>query len=145
MMSARKAVWDSLCQWANSSAFADTLVERNIRKTLQGADADLAVEIFYGSIRWKARLDFVMDQSTFKINEMPLRCLLRSGLYQLLFLDRIPEYAAVNETVALAPANRTTLVNAFLRSFIRDRDNWRQKIESWRTEKPEAYYSQPAW
>jgi len=145
MTNSRRAASEALQRWESSRAFADSIVEKVIRASLDGADADLAVEIFYGSIRWKARLDFVMDQSTFKIKEMGVRCLLRTGLYQLLFLDRVPEYAAVNETVALAPSNRTSLVNAFLRSFIRERENWRKRIESCRTEKPEVFYSQPGW
>lgn len=145
MTTARRAASEALQRWESSRAFADSIVEKVIRSSLEGAEADLAVEIFYGSIRWKARLDFVIDQSSFKIKEMSLRCLLRTGLYQLLYLDRVPEYAAVNETVSLAPSNRTSLVNAFLRSFIRERDKWRQRFEDCRTDKPEVYFSQPGW
>src|SRR6185295_4138230 len=92
-----------------------------------------------------ARLDFIIDHSTFKINDLALRCLLRCGLYQLLFLDRVPEYAAVHETVALASTNHKSLINAFLRSFLREKKTWRTRIEACRAEKPDVFYSQPAW
>ena len=143
--SSRRAAYDALLRWEKSGAFADSIVERRIRPALQGADADLAVEIFYGAIRWRARLDFVVDHSTFQVKDLTLRCLLRCGLYQLLFLDRVPEYAAVNETVALAPAGLRSLANAFLRSFLRERKIWLQRLESCRTEKPGVFYSHPAW
>ena len=143
--SSRRAAYEALLQWEKSGAFADSIVDQRIRHALQGADADLAVEIFYGAIRWRARLDFVIDHSTFRVKVLPLRCLLRCGLYQLLFLDRVPEYAAVNETVALAPAGLRSLANAFLRSFLRERKNWLQRLESCRETKPDVFYSHPAW
>lgn len=145
MITARSAAFDALCRWEKSLAFADSIAERDIRGKLDGADADLAREIFYGSIRWKARLDFIIDHSSFKIRESGLRSLLQTGLYQLLFLDRVPDYAAVNETVALAPPRHKGLVNAFLRAFLRERADWNARINSCRESKPEIFYSHPVW
>jgi len=143
--SARRAAQDALLRWEETRAFCDTIVEERIRPALEGPDADLAVEIFYGTIRWKGRLDFIIDGSTFRIKDLPVRCLLRCGLYQLLFLDRIPEYAAVHETVGLAPAGLRNLVNAFFRSFLREKKEWCARIDACRDPQPEVFYSHPAW
>jgi 16S rRNA (cytosine967-C5)-methyltransferase len=143
--SARRAALEALLRWEQTGAFADTIVEERIRPVIRGPDSDLAVEIFYGSIRWRARLDFLIDRSTFEIKDLSIRCLLRCGLYQLIFLDRVPEYAAVDETVGLAPAGLRNLVNAFLRSFLRERKEWLARLEACRADNPEVHYSQPAW
>jgi 16S rRNA (cytosine967-C5)-methyltransferase len=50
------------------------------------------------------------------------KVLLRLGIYQLLYLDRIPDHAAVNETVELAPRRLRGFVNAILRSYLREGD-----------------------
>ena len=94
---------------------------------LEGADLGqpdraLATELVYGVTRWRGRLDYILDYlSRRPVAELPawIRNILRLGLYQLLYLDRIPDHAAVSESVALAHefGHRGTagLVNAVLR------------------------------
>jgi len=120
--SAREAALRSLQIWEDGRLLCDSVLEREIRSKMSGPDADLAAEIFLGSIRWRARLDFVIDQSTFKVKERSLRLLLHGALFQLLFLHRVPTYAVVDEAVKLSPARSKKLVNAFLRGFLREMD-----------------------
>ena len=61
--------------------------------------------IVYGTIRWQSRLDWIIDQfatrPVSKIDPM-VRTILRMGLFQLLYMDRVPVSAAVNTSVELA-------------------------------------------
>jgi 16S rRNA (cytosine967-C5)-methyltransferase len=92
-------------------------------------DKRFVFEIVYGILRWRIRLDYLIDRllsnDRLRSNES-LRCVLQLGLYQLLFLDRIPHHAAVFESVQLAknlPDTRALagVVNAVLRRVIADR------------------------
>ena len=91
----------------------------------QGADQPAFVrEIVYGCIRNQFLLDYnirrFLSRPKLSVSE---RVLLRMGFYQLAFMDRVTDYAAVNETVSLAAAfvkGRQGFINAVLRSFQRD-------------------------
>jgi 16S rRNA (cytosine967-C5)-methyltransferase len=84
-------------------------------------DRNLTHELVLGTLRLRNRLDFVMAALSGvppERIEKELLPVLRLGAYQLLFLDRIPKYAAVHETVALAPGSRAaSFVNAVLRKL----------------------------
>jgi 16S rRNA (cytosine967-C5)-methyltransferase len=74
-----------------------------------------------GILRWRSRLDFVtaeLAQRPVKKLDAPVVEALRLGLYQLLFMD-VPQYAAVSETVDLAPKRARGFVNAILRRATR--------------------------
>jgi 16S rRNA (cytosine967-C5)-methyltransferase len=74
-----------------------------------------------GILRWRSRLDFViaeLAQRPVKKLDPPVVEVLRLGLYQLLFMD-VPQYAAVSETVDLAPKRARGFVNAILRRATR--------------------------
>lgn len=87
----------------------------------------LCTAIYYGVIQWKITLDYILSKyCTRPLNKMDsiVVTILRCGIYQLLFMNSIPDNAAVNESVALAKQFRKTsasgMVNAVLRNFIRD-------------------------
>ena len=67
-------------------------------------DRALAMQLAYGTVQRRATLDYVAERLTsrpIKRLDAPVRAALELGLFQLLFLDRIPVHAAVNETVGL--------------------------------------------
>jgi 16S rRNA (cytosine967-C5)-methyltransferase len=89
---------------------------------LGAADRGLATELVYGVLRRRTRLDRALDafaRSGTGGLDPRVRTALRVGAYQLLFLDRVPAYAAVNETVeackALGGPGVARLANALLR------------------------------
>lgn len=95
---------------------------------LSGPDRGLFAELVFGVLRRQGTLDHILsqllDQPLGKLEPLVL-ILLRLGLYQLVYLDRIPESAAVNETVNLtkqAIPRASGLVNAVLRNYLRRRD-----------------------
>lgn len=90
-------------------------------------DQSLITELVYGVSRQRGFLDWRIDQfSQVKKIKTPTRSILRLALYQLLFLDRIPDYAVVNTSVDFAKeadgvaAGR--FVNGLLRSIIRSKN-----------------------
>ena len=109
-------------------AFADLQINRNLKTgALNPRDVALVTELVNGTLRWRERLDWVLGgQVKAGIDSLSPWVLnvLRMGLYQILFLDRIPHHAAVDESVKLATryANpgAAGLVNAVLRRTLRD-------------------------
>jgi 16S rRNA (cytosine967-C5)-methyltransferase len=96
------------------------------RRPLKQRDRALATELVLGVLRWRGRLDWVIDH----LSKMPVHKIdplvldiVRLGLYQILFLARIPVSAAVNDSVDLAkekaPLWVVRFVNAILRSAVR--------------------------
>ena len=96
---------------------------------LTSLDRAFLTELTYGVIRWRGRLDWVIQHFSkipFKKIEPGTLNILRLGLYQILFLSRTPSSAAVNESVELAKRIRgkggAGFVNAVLRSSIRQKN-----------------------
>lgn len=92
-------------------------------------DFPLLQEICFGTCRWYFLLDVILSQlleKPLKGKDQDIRCLLLCGLYQLHGM-RVPEYAVVNETVAATRVLKKQwakgLVNAVLRSFLRDKES----------------------
>jgi 16S rRNA (cytosine967-C5)-methyltransferase len=82
------------------------------------------MELFYGVIRNLTLLDFWIGCLRVPPVDADLRDILRLGIYQLMFLG-IPDHAAVNESVELAPLKRRGFINGMLRTAVRDRDELR--------------------
>lgn len=108
-------------------AFADVALDRVLRGAdLTAPDRRLMTELVYGSVRRQRSLDALIDQlGKKKAYQQPpdLRTILHLGLYQLRYLNQIPDAAAVNSTVELAKENGfsglTGFVNGLLRQYIR--------------------------
>jgi 16S rRNA (cytosine967-C5)-methyltransferase len=90
-------------------------------------DRALVTEIVIGTLRWRAKLDFIIQKaSTRSLNriDVDLLDLLRLSTYQLLHLDRVPAHAVVNEAVNLAgqlgKKSAAPYINAVLRTIERD-------------------------
>jgi 16S rRNA (cytosine967-C5)-methyltransferase len=109
----------------------DLLLEHSAR--LSARDAGLASQIVYGCLRFQGQLDFLIRRSSGrKLEDLDasVHLLLRMGIFQLRYLDRIPKHAAVNETVELAKRHRRSaagLVNAVLRKVDRQPVKWPSK------------------
>jgi len=124
--SIRQLALDCLLQLEDDEVSISAILDNKIEAAkLHPSDRSLLNTLVYGVTRWRKRLDWVLDSfmpSHFRL-DASTRNLLRIGAYQLLFLDRIPSYAAINETVALARGVKTTrFVNAVLRAVQRDAD-----------------------
>ncbi len=108
--------------------FVEHRLEAALARTrLSPADRHLCQELAYGIVRWQATLDWLIARRTNGRAQKPmLQNLLRLGLYQIFWLDRIPDHAAVHETVELARQHgfqsQAGFVNAVLRGYLREFD-----------------------
>lgn len=122
---------EALLKVETRKAYADILLDHALKThSLSSPDRALLTQLVYGALRWRGKLDWVLE----KIVHRPLagmdgylRNLLRLTVYQILFLDKVPEYAAVNESVELAKryggASAGGLVNAVARRLLREKNS----------------------
>ena len=124
----RQAACEALLRIEKSGEYADRLIDSELLVgSLTGPDRGLFAELVFGVLRRQGTIDHILAQFLDKpLGELDrsIHTILRIGLYQLMYLDRIPESAAVNESVNLArqTAPRLSgLVNAVLRTYLRQR------------------------
>lgn len=121
-MSPRRLAFDVLKKMSAGGQYSNIAIDKALASAeLSEADRGLFTVIVMGVLERKITLDYVIDRLAADSNkiENDVRILLRMGLYQLMFLDRVPEYAAINETVGLAPRRVRGFVNAMLRAYLR--------------------------
>ncbi len=106
----------------NSKTYSNIAIDMALKNNdLSDADRGLLTILVMGVTERRLTLDYIIDRlsdSPEKI-DISTRTLLRMGAYQMLFLDKIPEYAAINETVDIAPKRKRGFINAVLRSLQR--------------------------
>lgn len=125
-MNVRRIALDTLCKCESAAQYANLALDSRIKKfNISGDDRALFTVLVYGTIEHKLTLDYYIDTlSSIPANKIDgeTRNILRLGLYQLIYM-RTADHAAVNETVALAPARSRGFVNAILRGFLRKKDS----------------------
>ncbi len=122
---ARRCAYQVLRRVFEQGAYADRALRSEARE-LEPRDRALATALVYGAVQRRATLDFVIERlagrPATKLDSAVLIAL-RLGVLQLLYLDRIAEHAAVDDSVELAKLGRRgghTLVNAVLRRAARE-------------------------
>ena len=106
----------------------ETLFSQNPK--LSGRDRAFAVHLVQGALRWRIRLDWILKQYVrfpFKKVDPEVLNILRLALFQILFLDRVPDSAAVNEAVKqsrkMGQKHVVKFVNGILRQICREKEN----------------------
>lgn len=127
-MSSARSVAVKLLARMEKGAFSNIVLdnERSFNELSQ-RDKKFASRLFYGTVERKITLDYILSSYLKKpINKLDIEVLLilRTGLYQLLYMPSVPENAAVNESVSLASEFKKSsakgMINAILRGFIRN-------------------------
>ena len=154
--SARAIALSLLVESVKSEEGIDVLLDRALaRCSFDSRERALTVELTYGVLRRLATIDWrlepVLDKPLLRL-PVAVQMVLRLGAYQLLFLDRIPESAAVNESVNLSRAFSPTLgrnwsgfVNAVLRALLRYPAPPWPSMEHDAAQALAVRYSVPAW
>jgi 16S rRNA (cytosine967-C5)-methyltransferase len=126
-INAREKIINILTNVETRQAFSDKLFDKELRD-LEDVDRRFVTEVVNGVLRWRGKLDWYLNQlylGEFENLLVEVKNNLRSSVYQLIYLDRIPPYAVLFEAVEIAKAkyNQKTanLVNAILRNFLRQR------------------------
>ena len=117
-------------KFEQKQAYSNLLLHQSLKQQrFTEPDRRLVTELVYGVIQRLNTLDWVADQLVKKgVDSLQpwVRQVIRIGLYQLMFLDKIPNRAAVYETVQLAKRwghpGMARLVNGVLRNYLRKKD-----------------------
>ena len=128
---AREVALEVLTACRKADAWADGALKSALgRSDLDSRDAALAARITYGVVQNRMLLDFRIAKyckTGLRDLEPVILDILRIGACQILFLDKIPPSAAVNQAVEMAKGHHRTraagLVNAILRNLIREKDH----------------------
>jgi len=118
---ARAAASEILTRIETTDAYASEMLHSARAAKLSPEDHGLLTELVMGVLRWRGVLDLEIAERTKSLTKMDREVLsaLRLGVYQLLFLDRIPRHAIINESVELVKRARKRsaagMVNAVLR------------------------------
>lgn len=103
--------------------YGNIAVDTTLKRTpLSEPDRHLYTALVYGVIERKTTLEYLLTKfSSRPLGELDagVRMALCMGLYQLIYLDRVPDHAALDETVSLVPRKVSGYVNAVLRSYLR--------------------------
>ncbi|MBQ2343363.1 MAG: 16S rRNA (cytosine(967)-C(5))-methyltransferase RsmB, partial [Acidaminococcaceae bacterium] len=134
----REAALQALLQIWQEGAYTAIALNRTLRRAgLEELDRRFATELVNGAVKAKGTLDFVLGRMT----DRPVRklepviyCILHLGLYQIFYMDRIPDSAACNESVNLAKkfSHKGTdkFVNGVLRGTLRQKELLWEKIRN---------------
>ncbi len=121
---AREIALKALYKIEKEDAYSNIALNQVLKenKNIDERDVGLISELVYGTITWKLTLDEIIKKySNIKLKKISVWILniLRMGIYQIIFLDKIPKSAAVNESVNLAKRyghkSSSNFVNAILR------------------------------
>jgi 16S rRNA (cytosine967-C5)-methyltransferase len=119
---ARAAAFEILLRVERESSYASELLHSRPNAALSGPDHALATELVMGVLRWRLFLDSAISlHSSQALPKLDLEILiaLRLGVYQLMFLSRIPARAAINESVELVKRARKRSAAAFVNAVLR--------------------------
>ena len=153
-MSARETALLTLNAMERRKAWSSGQLQKSIRDgNLDRRDAALATQLCFGVLQNRLLLDFYLQQySSMKLEKMngSVRNNLRIGLYQMLFLSKIPASAAVSEAVELTKKHSKNpraagMVNGILRNLARHLDELPALDRSNQTSYLSTLYSHPAW
>ena len=129
MADARKTAVNALMRVNCGAAYSNIVLNEVLSKSeLTGADRALASALFYGVLDRKITLDYIISQfiktPVKKIAPLTINAL-RIAVYQIYYMDKIPDSAAVNEAVKLVKGSKESgnsgFVNAVLRNILRNR------------------------
>lgn len=135
-----------------NNAYSNILI-KNIGQRFTPLDRAFITEIVYGTIKYRIRIDYIIGRfSKIKLEKLSpyVLCILRMSIYQISFMDKVPESAAVNESVKLTKKygspGSAGFTNGVLRNYCRKADTISYPD---RNDEPvkylSVYYSYPEW
>ena len=149
----REVAYEVLYEVIEEGAYANIALDKALFScTLNALDKRFVTELVYGTIKYLRHLDYVLSfyvKRPLKITDKAAKLVLEMSAYQLLFMDKVPEHALVNEAVelikSLGKEELANFINGTLRSLARNEVNivWPDKKN--KTKYLATYYSFPEW
>ena len=133
MSNPRNTALNVLMKIEQDNAYSNIALNNAIRENkLSGVDSSFVSALVYGVLERKITLDYIIKQYSkipLRKIELKTKMILRLGILQLLFMDKIPESAAVNESVNLAKKHKlqksSGFINGILRSITRSEEKYK--------------------
>ena len=132
---AREACLNSLVSFEKNKGYSNLELNNAINKNkFNDLDRAFFTRLFYGVIEKKLTLDFYIKCLAEKNKDIYLLNILRMGLYQIIYMEKVPDNAACSESVELAKNLKNKqaagFINAVLRNFLRKREELEHKLNS---------------
>ncbi|MCL2096129.1 MAG: 16S rRNA (cytosine(967)-C(5))-methyltransferase RsmB [Oscillospiraceae bacterium] len=130
----REACLKSLVDYGKNQKYSNIELNSALNKyNFDDLNRSFFTKLFYGVIEKKLTLDFYIDALSHKKNKDPrVLNILRMGLYQFIYMDKVPDGAACGESVNLAKKLKNQqaagYINAILRNFLRNREELEEKL-----------------
>ena len=151
MVTDRKVAIEVLDAVFSKNAYSNIALNNALNKyKLSEKDKSFITEIVYGTIKYKYTIDIILNnyiKKGIKSVDNYILNILRIGIYQLRYLDKVPNFAAVNECVELGKVKSkgsSKLINGVLRNYIRNKD-YKYYNENSFVERLSFEYSYPKW
>ena len=124
MSDSRNTAFNVLLKIEQDNAYSNITLNKAIRDAkLSGIDSSFASALVYGVLERKLTLDYIIKQYSkipLRKIEIKTKIILRMGILQLLFMDKVPESAAVNESVKLAKKYKLQKSSGFINGILRN-------------------------
>lgn len=147
----REIVFNILLNIYKNKSFSNLEINKKI-PDIDKRDENLIRELVYGTIENQIYIDYIIAKaSKIKIKKIHLNVMtiLRMGVYQIIFMEKIPDSAAVNESVKLVKkfshSGSIGYVNGMLRNISRNREEFLKIEEKDRSQYISIKYSHPKW
>lgn len=131
MSNSREITMEILVDINKNGAYSNKAIDRHLNKSISSQDENLIRELVYGVLENKIYIDYILSKaSKIRVKKIHFQIIeiLRTAIYQIIFMDKIPDSAAVNEAVNLAKkfGHKGTIgfVNGVLRSIVREKDSF---------------------
>lgn len=151
-MNAREIAYNILYEIYENGAFSNIVINKYLGEHLNVKDEGFIREIVYGVLENELYIDYIISKaSKIKLNKIheKIIIILRIGVYQLIFMDRVPDSAAVNESVKLTKihGHKGTIgyVNGVLRNISRNKENMIKIDIKDKVDYISIKYSHPKW
>lgn len=152
---AREIVLDTLLEMERNKVYSHQLMKAVLEKYdyLDPKEKRFIKRLTEGCIERKIELDFIIEQyATLRIAKMKplIRCVLRMGVYQLIYMDSVPDSAACNESVKLAVKRKFTNLKGFVNGILRKVESNKENLPYPDEQKEpllafSVRYSMPEW
>ncbi len=148
-MNAREAALKTLVRIDTEQAFSNLTINSFLKRNqLSTKEKNLYITLVYGTLQHLISIDYILRKFIKNINEVQdnILWILRIAIFQILFLDKIPDYAIVNEAVNQAKKvnkSQSKLVNGVLRNVLRKKEDLIEDIRNNRN--LSIRYSIPDW
>ncbi|MBQ2388377.1 MAG: 16S rRNA (cytosine(967)-C(5))-methyltransferase RsmB, partial [Clostridia bacterium] len=123
MANPRKSAVKALIKVDADGGYSNLVIDNVIEQDgLERNDASLATALFYGVLDRKITIDYILSKySKQPIKKLPymVSATLRIGVYQLLYMDRIPAFAAINESVMIVKRSKNSKAAGYVNAVLR--------------------------